>query len=98
MCGTPTPQSFGALPLRLGAMIRPTASGRFSLIALITLIALIVPITLSHSALPRPFTYLYGEIRPIPAFCGFPRGDFEIATWMFFISHVGANHFFRSFI
>ena len=61
-------------------------------------IALIVPITLSHSALPRPFTYLYGEIRPIPAFCGFPRGDFEIATWMFFIPHVGANHFFRSFI
>ena len=26
---SPAPQSFGALPLRLGATMRPTASGRF---------------------------------------------------------------------
>ena len=44
------------------------------------------------------FTYLYGEIRPIPSFLEYPRGESQISTWMFFIFHVGAIHFFRSFI
>ena len=54
------------------------------------------------SALPSNlyslFTYLYGEIRPIPSFLEYPRGESQISTWIFFFFHVGANHFFRSFI
>ncbi len=44
------------------------------------------------------FTYLYGEIRPIPSFFEYPRGESQISTWIFFIFHVGVIHFFRSFI
>ena len=44
------------------------------------------------------FTYLYGGIRPIPSFLEYPRGKSQISTWIFFIPHVEANHFFRSFI
>ena len=44
------------------------------------------------------FTYLYGEIRPIPSFLEYPRGKSQISTWIFFIFHVGVIHFLRSFI
>ena len=50
------------------------------------------------SNLQSPFTYLYREIRPIPSFLEYPRGKYQISTWIFFLPHVGANHFFRSFI
>ena len=33
------------------------------------------------SNLQSLFTYLYGEIRPIPYFLEYPRGYFEISTW-----------------
>ena len=41
------------------------------------------------SNLQPPFTYLYGEIRPIPSFLEYPRGKSQISTWIFFFFHVG---------
>ena len=52
----------------------------------------------SQQLTANTFTYLYGEIRPISFFLEYPRGESQISTWIFFIFHVGANHFFRSFI